>query len=557
MSFRRACICIFINYTGVSCIVFLMGCDNMIDINLNKVNKTYGFNKVLNNIDLTIKKGEKIALIGSNGCGKTTILKLIAGKENLSSGDISIRNNIKIGYLSQVPEVIDIKVSDYIYNAFDEILKLKEELEKYEKDLSNNKIINKYIKLQEKFINIGGYEYETKLSKVLSVFNISDEMLERNFNTLSGGEKTICSLIKILLINPDVLLLDEPTNHLDINKIRWLENYLTSINKTIIIVSHDRYFLDKVVNKIVLITKKGLDIYFGNYSYFIKENENRIMLEFKKYKDQQKQIEAMKKAIKKLKEFGKLCSPSGGEIFFRRATSIEKRLEKMEKLEKVETKKKILLDFNNDDRSGKDVLTINNLNLAYKEKILLENISFNIYYKDKICIIGSNGTGKSSLIKEIIKGNKSIKLGSNVKIGYIPQEIVFEDNSLRVIEEARKYFIGTDELLRSALFKFLFVGENIYKKIKDLSGGEKVRLKLFCLIQDKYNFLILDEPTNHIDIDTREILEDALISFNGTILMISHDRYFINKVCNQIIEIKDKKINKCLGNYDEYIKHLI
>lgn len=530
----------------------------MIDINLSKINKTYGFNKVLNNIDLTIKKGEKIALIGSNGCGKTTILKLIAGKEFVSSGDISIRNNIKIGYLSQVPEVVDIKVKDYIYNAFDEILKLKDELEKYEKDLtSDTKIINKYIKLQEKFINIGGYEYETKLSKVLSVFNIPDEMLERNFNTLSGGEKTICSLIKILLINPDVLLLDEPTNHLDIKKIEWLEHYLNSINKTIVIVSHDRYFLDKVVNKIVLITKKGLDIYFGNYSYFIKENENRIMLEFKNYKDQQKQIEAMKKAIKKLKEFGKLCSPSGGEIFFRRAASIEKRLEKMKKLDKIETKKKIALNLNNDNRSGKDVLVINNLNLVCKEKCLLEDVSFNIYYKDKVCIIGSNGTGKSSLIKEIIRGNENIKLGSNVKVGYIPQEIIFEDSNLRLIEEARKYFIGTDELLRSALFKFLFAGENIYKKIKDLSGGEKVRLKLFCLIQDKYNFLILDEPTNHIDIDTKEILEEALISFDGTILMISHDRYFINKVCNQIIEIKDKKINKYLGNYDEYLKYLI
>ena len=258
--------------------------------------------------------------------------------------------------------------------------------------------------------------------------------------------------------------------------------------------------------------------------------------------------------IKKLQEFGKLCSPSGGEIFFRRAASIKKRLEKLEKLDKPETKKQINLDFNSDSRTGKEVLKIKEFNLKFPGKTLFENAELDLFYQDKLCLIGKNGTGKSTLIKEILKGNDSIKLGTNIKLGYIPQEIIFENDNFSILEEARKHFIGDEEHLRSALFKFLFVGDNIHKKIRYLSGGEKVRLKLFCLTQDKYNFLILDEPTNHIDIDTREILENALIEFKGTILFISHDRYFINKIATGIIELDNYKLNKYIGNYDYYLR---
>ena len=526
----------------------------MIDINLSKINKSYGFDKVLNNIDLTIQKGEKVALIGANGSGKSTILKIINKIETINSGEISIRKGAIIGYLSQIPIEADIIVKDYIYGAFQKLIEMKERLEQLENNLSSDiTIINKYTKLQEEFINLGGYEFETKISKVLAAFSITDEMLERNFNTLSGGEKTICSLIRLLLIEPDILLLDEPTNHLDIKRIEWLENYLKSYRGTVIIVSHDRYFLDKVTNKIVLLTKRGLEVYFGNYTYFINESENRINLEFKKYKDQQKIIEAMKKSIKKLQEYGRLCSPSGGEIFYRRAASIKKRLEKIEKLDKPEEKKKINIDFNSNSRTGKEVLKIKNLDLGYMNKTLLSDATLDLLFKDKVCLIGENGTGKTTLIKEILKGNASIQLGSNIKLGYIPQEIIFEDDNLTILEEARKYFVGDEEHLRSSLFKFLFAGDNIYKKIKLLSGGEKVRLKLFCLIQKQYNFLILDEPTNHIDIDTREILENALIEFNGTILFISHDRYFINKIANAIVELENQKLNKFIGNYDDYL----
>ena len=260
------------------------------------------------------------------------------------------------------------------------------------------------------------------------------------------------------------------------------------LSGTVLIVSHDRYFLDKVSNKIVLLTPRGIDIYFGNYSYFIKENENRIMLEFKNYKDKQKIIEAMKKSIKKLQEYGRLCSPSGGEIFYRRAASIKKRLEKMELPPKPKEKNNINIDFNSNLKSSQEVLKIKNLNLGYSDKKLLINANLDIIYKDKICIVGANGSGKSTLIKEILKGNDSIKLGNNITVGYIPQEIIFDNPNLTILEESKKYYYGDEEHLRSSLFKFLFVGDNIYKKIKTLSGGEKIRLKLFCLIQNKYNF---------------------------------------------------------------------
>ena len=535
-------------------ITFFDGRNIMIDINISKVCKSFGFDLVLNNIDITVQKGEKVGLIGTNGSGKSTILKIIAGQESIDSGSLSIRNNISIGYLSQIPEEKDIIVKDYINSAFKEIIELKEKLERYEDKLltEDYKVITKYMNLQEKFISLGGYEYETKIQKILPVFNITEEILNRNFNTLSGGEKTIISLIRLLLQEPDVLLLDEPTNHLDINKMIWLEKTLKNYKGTIMLVSHDRYFMDNVINKVYLLTKRGIEVYHGNYSYYIKESENRLLLELKNYKDQQKQITAMENSIKRLKEYGRLCGPSGGEIFFRRAASIEKRLEKLEKLDKPEDKKKLNITFDTASRSGKDVLTINNLNLSYGTKEIFNNLNVSIKYQDRLCLVGDNGVGKSTLIKEILKGNNSIKLGSNIKIGYIPQEIEFEDINLSVLEEARKYFIGPEQYLRSALFKYLFAGENIHKKIKYLSGGEKVRLKIFCLIQDSYNFLILDEPTNHIDIDTREMLEESLQEFTGTILFVSHDRYFINKIATSIIEIKNKNITKYIGNYDDY-----
>lgn len=530
----------------------------MIDISLNKIKKNYGFNDVLTDINFDVYTNDKIALVGLNGSGKSTILKLIYGIENPNSGNISIRNNISIGYLSQNYENKDILVKNMLYENFKDVLKLEDEIKKIESKMQTQendyKLITKYCNLLEKLNDIGGYKVKEKITKTIDTFKL-EKLLEKNFNILSGGEKKLVLLANIMINNPDVILLDEPTNYLDINTLEWLENYLINFKGSLVIVSHDRYFLDKVTNKTILIENGINFIFHGNYSYYLKENENRIINEFEKYKDQQKQIEEMKKTIKKLREWGQL---GNNERFFKRAKCIERRLEKIELINKPKAKNNIPITFNDNKVPGNDVLKIKKLNLVIEDKILLDNVDFELTYGTRTCILGSNGSGKSTLIKYIInnynnnKSTDNIKIGTNVKIGYIEQEIKFKNEDIRVYDEAREYFNGEEYLLRSSLFKFMFYGDDIYKKLNKLSGGERVRLLLFCLIQQEINFLILDEPTNHIDVETKEVLEDALIDFKGTILFVSHDRYFINKIATSILEIKDKKIHNHIGNYDDY-----
>ena len=531
----------------------------MIEINLNKIVKTYGFNNlVLDELSLEIKTGEIITLIGENGCGKSTILNIISGEESISSGTISIRKGNTIGYLKQNPDLREdnITVKDVLYESVKEILEIDNRLKEYEKKMNNScgkeldEIIVKYSNLQEKFINLGGYEIDSTINKIVSGFNINN-LVDKNYNTLSGGEKRIVTLAAIMIKNPSILLLDEPTNHLDINTLEWFEDFLKKYKGTVLIVSHDQYFIDKVSTKTVLIERGKEIIFNGNYSYYLKENELRIEREFREYKDQEKVIQAMKRKIKQLEEFGRLAYPLG-ESFYRRANHIRKRLERLEKVEKPVEKKELPINFEFNERSGQDVISIDNYDLSIQDKQLVNKIKFTIKYKDKVCIMGSNGSGKTTLIKKILENNDpSIKIGSNVKIGYIPQEIVFEEK-MNVLEYARKYYIGEESHLRSALNKFYFNGENIFKQVNKLSGGEKVRLKLFELIQKECNCIILDEPTNHIDINTKEILEEALKEYQGTLVFISHDRYFINEVANKILYIKDKRIKEYVGNYDDY-----
>ena len=530
----------------------------MLEIVLNNISLNFGNKILLKNINLEVKTKDKIALIGPNGCGKTTLLNLITKKESPTTGEIYISKNKKIGFLSQYPDtsLSNKVVKDIIYSSFKDLNNIKEQLDKAEKEMNTlegkklEKSIQRFLNIQEKYISMGGYEINSKVDKIIAAFKI-EKLLDKEYDKLSGGEKTIINLVCILLEEPDILLLDEPTNHLDISMIEWLENYLNNCNKTMIIVSHDRYFLDKVVNKVVLINNGEQEIFFGNYSYYVKENEQRIMREFNEYKNQQKMIEAMKNSIKRLREYGKLAYPCG-ENFFRRAASIEKRLEKIEVLDKPKTDYNINLNFKTETRSGNDILRLEKFNYKIGDKELFNNANLLIKYQEKICIMGPNGSGKSTLIKEILKCNNDIKIGSNIKIGYIPQEIIFDNEDISVIEEARKYFTGYEEHLRSALIKFLFYSEGIYTKLKSLSGGERLRLKLFCLMQEDNNVLIFDEPTNHIDINTKEILEESLNNYNGTVIMVSHDRYFINKVATRIIYIENKKLISYIGNYDDY-----
>jgi len=531
----------------------------MIEISLNNIKKSFGFKNILDGLNIEIKTGDRVSIIGENGCGKTTVLNIINSIENIDSGTIAIRRGAKIGYLNQQPENIynNEKVKDILYNSFKELLDIEKQLKRYEdkmtKEPENISIINKYIDIQEKFINLGGYEINTMIDKVSSGMNIS-HLLNKNYDTLSGGEQKRVVLAAIIVKNPDILLLDEPTNHLDINTIEWLEEYLNKYNGTVVVVSHDRYFLDKVTNKTILIENGKSIIFHCNYSKYLIENEERIEREFKEYKDQQKLILALKKKIKQLEEFGRLAYP-GGEPFYKRAENIRKRLEKLEKVDKPIIKKELPINFDIKKRSGNDVLTIVDYNLSIGDNVLINNINLNIIYKDKICIIGNNGCGKSSLLKMIINNSSdNIKVGSNVKIGYIPQQINFKED-ITILDYARKYFNGEESHLRSALHKFQFYGENVFKKVTKLSGGEKVRLMLFTLIHDNCNFIILDEPTNHIDISTKETLEDALINYEGTILFVSHDRYFINKLANKVLYISDKNIIEYCGNYDYFMQH--
>ncbi|MBQ7105751.1 MAG: ABC-F family ATP-binding cassette domain-containing protein [Bacilli bacterium] len=526
----------------------------MIDISISKVSKSFGFGNILDNISFDINSGEIISIVGENGSGKSTLLKLIAREENPSSGVVSIRKGASIGYLGQIVD-LDIcdKVKDILYRSVNDIFEIEEKLKKYEEkmlgasDKELDIIIKKYSELQEKYINLGGYEISEKIGKIVNGFKIG-HLLGKNYNHLSGGEKRIVLFASLMINNPDILLLDEPTNHLDIDTLEWLEKYLKNYKGTIVIVSHDRYFLDNISKKIILLENGNIEIFYTNYSGFLEENEKRILNEFKEYKDQQKEIKAMKESIRKLREFGSL---GNDERFFKRAKSIEKRLEKMDKLSRPKEKSIIPLSFSTGSRSGREVLTIKKLDVSFGDNIIFNHAGMNVYYQDRVCLIGKNGSGKSTLIKKIILGDSNIVLGTNIKIGYIPQEIIFSKDE-SVYDLARRYFKGEESHLRSALYKFMFVGENIFKKISKLSGGEKVRLKLFCLMQDEVNFLILDEPTNHIDIATREILEDTLNEYKGTILFVSHDRYFINKVATKVIAIDDKKLYEYIGNYDDY-----
>ncbi len=520
----------------------------MIEVELNNVKKNFGLKNILDGLSFEVKTGERIALIGANGSGKSTILKIIYGEEKPDSGTINIRKNATIGMLNQIykDEEDSLIVSKFMQESFKDINIIEKEMKTIEEKMTLKqseyelqKLINKYGKIQEKFISKGGYEVEEKFKKICSGFKLDKNILDSKYNSLSGGQKTIVNLAKILLTSPDILLLDEPTNHLDIETLEWLESFMKSYKGTIILVSHDRYFLDEVSTKTILLENGKEKIYYGNYTYFLEEDERRTLAQFEVYKNQQKQIAKMKESIKKLRSFGELAK---NELFFKRAKSIEKRLEKMQVLEKVSlNKKKIELKIKSGERSGKDVLKIKDLSKRYGEKDVFNNVSFNVYNGEKVCLKGKNGSGKSTLIKIIVGEEREtsgkIEIGNSVRIGYIPQEIKFNNEEETIFEYFIKQYRANENEIRTYLAKFMFYKEDVFKKLSKLSGGEKVRIKLAELMIKDVNFLILDEPTNHLDISTRELLEQTLIEYKGTILFVSHDRYFINKIKTKIIEI--------------------
>lgn len=533
----------------------------MIELALNGVVKYFGATQILKNISFEVQGGEKVGLVGRNGSGKSTILKIIYGLEQADSGAVMLKRGTKVGYLAQIP-IFPQKstVIQVLNSAFENLDVIESEMKKLEdklKDINGtelDKALLQYSELQQKYEAAGGYEREEKLSKVCVGLRFSEAFLNQYFDTLSGGEKTTVILGKILLESPDLLLLDEPTNHLDMEALEWLEEYLKEYKGMVLIVSHDRYFLDQVITKVIEIEDMESDTYIGNYSAYVKEKENRLMLQFEAFQEQQKKIKAMEKAIKELREW---AIRGDNNKFFRRAASMQKRLDKFNKMERpVLERPSIRADIQNSERSGSDVIKVENLSKRYGDKQLFADANTLIRYREKAAIIGPNGCGKTTFIKMLVGEDfpdtgKAV-LGANVRVGYLPQNIIFANEEFTVLECFRDGITISEGKAREYLAQFLFFGNSVFKKVKNLSGGEKSRLKLSKLLFEDINLLILDEPTNHLDIDSIETLEEIFGSFSGTLLIISHDRYFINQICSHVIALEDQQLVNYLGNYEYY-----
>lgn len=533
----------------------------MLDIELINVTLNYGFKNVLNGATLQINSGDKVAIVGDNGTGKTSIFKLIAEHEKPTSGSVTKRKNATVGFLMQIaPSAKDrVTVRNFLKTAYNDISDIQEKMTKLEEKMGSSDISPKelesimrtYGNLQENFISKGGYEVDSNIEKMCGNLKIS-ELLEYEYNSLSGGQKTIVCLACLLLQRPDILLLDEPTNHLDIPTLGWLESFIKSYSGTVILISHDRYFLDKTINKIFSISDGKIKTYFGNYSQYVETLSNELEAQEQAYVTQQKKIADMEDTIRKNRAWGAQSSEKAYKV----AKQLERRIDEMEKIEKPKVQRDIALNFNQESRSGKKVLTIEDACFAYGDNIILCGANIEIEYKEKICLIGKNGSGKSTVLKiilgEITGFDGKIAIGSNVKIGYLPQHVSFEDENRTILQEFQKHFTGSLTKAYSTLASFHFFGEDVQKRICSLSGGEKVRLKFAELVQNDVNFLILDEPTNHLDIRNREILEEALNRFEGTLLFVSHDRYFINKIANRVVKLEDGEFTSYLGNYDYY-----
>lgn len=542
----------------------------MIELTLYNVIKNFDSNLVLNNIGFQIFDKEKVGIVGANGSGKSTILKLIAGIEPMDrdnrdpregKGWITMTKGAAVAYLDQLPSYPDgFKVSGILNLAFQELYAIEDQLRVLESSMMKLEGVNleralkQYSELQQNYEVKGGYDKEEKLSRVCKGLKFNEAFIDKDFNILSGGEKTTVILGKILLESPDILLLDEPTNHLDMESIEWLEGYLRSYKGIVIIVSHDRYFLDNVVTKIIELEDMECETYKGNYSDYFKQKEERMLLQFEDFKEQQKKMNSMEKAIKDLRDW---AQRGGNTKFIKRAVSIQKRLDKMEQIDKpVFERRNIKLNFVTSERSGNDVIMVLGLQKSFEDKAIFKDANLSINKGERVAMIGSNGSGKTTFIKmllgETTVDGGSVKVGSNVKTAYLPQNISFNNEELTVVDCFRENRNILEGKAREYLSKFMFLGKSVFEKVKHLSGGEKVRLKLSMLLYDDINLLILDEPTNHLDIDSIETLEEALEDFKGTILFISHDRRFINKVCDRVISIEENVFVNYLGNYDYY-----
>ncbi|WP_285852359.1 ribosomal protection-like ABC-F family protein [Robertmurraya korlensis] len=533
----------------------------MITLSVNSISKMFGGNTIFENLSLEIHEGDRVGLVGRNGSGKTTLFKLLAGEEIPDSGQIHWRKGTTIGYLKQIPVFqIDITALDVLKTAFAALVEMEKQMKELEVKMASPSLsaeelersVEKYGQLQDQYTLLGGYEMDANIDRISNGLSIQ-HLLDKSFQSLSGGEKTKIGLAQLLLQHPDLLLLDEPTNHLDLMSVEWLGQFLKEYKGTVVIVSHDRFFLDDVVTKMLDLEDGEITLYIGNYSVFVKEKEERLLKEFQAYEEQQKKIKKMKEAIKRLREWANRANPPN-EGLHKRARNMERALERMEKLDRpILNRKKMNLEMEVADRSGKDVVVMKEVNKSFGEQVLFQDAHLHIQFRERVAMVGENGTGKSTLIKMLLKQEQAdsgeVKLGSNVKVGYLSQHIFPDKKDETVIDLFREEIKVTEGEARHILARFLFYGHSVFRKVSQLSGGERMRLRLAQMMYQDLNFLILDEPTNHLDIESREVLEEALEEFNGTILAVSHDRYFLDKLFNRIYWIKDKKLYYFAGGY--------
>ena len=530
----------------------------MIILQANKIERSFAGEVLFDNINLQVDERDRIALVGKNGAGKSTLLKILVGEEEPTSGEINKKKDISLSYLAQDSRFeSENTIYDEMLHVFDDLRRTERQLRQMELEMGEktgaelDKLMSDYDRLSENFRQAGGFTYEADIRSILNGFKFDESMWQMKIAELSGGQNTRLALAKMLLEKPNLLVLDEPTNHLDIETIAWLENYLVNYSGALIIVSHDRYFLDKVATITLDLTKHSLDRYVGNYSRFVELKEQKLATEAKNYEKQQKEIAALEDFVNR-----NLVRASTTK----RAQSRRKQLEKMERLDKPETgKKSANMTFQSEKTSGNVVLTVENAAIGYDGEILSEPISLDLRKMNAVAIVGPNGIGKSTFIKSIvdqipfIKGEK--RFGANVEVGYYDQTQSKLTPSNTVLDELWNDFKLTPEVeIRNRLGAFLFSGDDVKKSVGMLSGGEKARLLLAKLSMENNNFLILDEPTNHLDIDSKEVLENALIDFDGTLLFVSHDRYFINRVATHVLELSEKGSTLFLGDYDYYVE---
>ncbi|RSI83486.1 putative ABC transporter ATP-binding protein YjjK [Streptococcus mitis] len=529
----------------------------MIILQANKIERSFAGELLFDNINLQVDERDRIALVGKNGAGKSTLLKILVGEEEPTSGEINKKKDISLSYLAQDSRFeSENTIYDEMLHVFDDLRRTEKQLRQMELEMGEksgaelDKLMADYDRLSENFRQAGGFTYEADIRAILNGFKFDETMWQMKIAELSGGQNTRLALAKMLLEKPNLLVLDEPTNHLDIETIAWLENYLVNYSGALIIVSHDRYFLDKVATITLDLTKHSLDRYVGNYSRFVEQKEQKLATEAKNYEKQQKEIAALEDFVNR-----NLVRASTTK----RAQSRRKQLEKMERLDKPEAgKKSANMTFQSEKTSRNVVLTVENAAIGYDGEILSEPINLDLRKMNAVAIVGPNGIGKSTFIKSIvdqipfIKGEK--RFGANVEVGYYDQTQSKLTPSNTVLDELWNDFKLTPEVeIRNRLGAFLFSGDDVKKSVGMLSGGEKARLLLAKLSMENNNFLILDEPTNHLDIDSKEVLENALIDFDGTLLFVSHDRYFINRVATHVLELSENGSTLYLGDYDYYV----